>query len=61
MGGKEGEDAVNDVERMLALLREAGLGERVALSLKPESEHNEQAWRAEFPVAVRFLFGLPAD
>lgn len=61
MGGKEGEEAVDDVERMLALLRAAGLDERATLSLEPESEHNEKAWRAEFPRAVRFLFGLPAD
>lgn len=59
VGGKEGEDTVADAERMLAVLRERGAGDRATLSLEPAFEHNEQAWRTEFPRAVRFLFGLP--
>lgn len=59
MGGKEGDDALQDVQRMLGLLRAQGMGERATLSVEPEFEHNEKAWRAEFPRAVRFLFGLP--
>jgi predicted alpha/beta superfamily hydrolase len=62
MGGKEGEDAVRVVRRMHALLLERGLGMRAALSVKADGEHNEKAWRGEFPAAVRFLFELaPAD
>lgn len=62
VGGKEGEDTVANAQRMLGVLRGRGLGERATLSLEPAFEHNEAAWRAEFPRAVRFLFGLsPAD
>ena len=59
MGGREGEQALEDVRRMHALLLERGLDGRVALSVQPDGEHNEKTWRGEFPAAVRFLFGLP--
>lgn len=61
MGGKEGEDAVARVESMAAILRaHPGGEEAVALHVEPDAEHNEAAWRAEFPRAMRWLFGLPA-
>ena len=59
MGGREGEQGLEDARRMHAQLRGQGLGERVALSVEPDGEHNEKTWRREFPKAVRFLFGLP--
>jgi predicted alpha/beta superfamily hydrolase len=61
MGGKEGEESVPQVARMAAILHaQPGAGaESVALRIVPEAEHNETAWRAEFPRAVRWLFGLP--
>ena len=59
MGGKEGADALADAERMQSLLQERGLGARAVLSVEPDFEHNEKAWRGEFPKAVRFLFDLP--
>lgn len=59
MGGREGGEAVPDVERMAAQLREtlAGPG-NVTLHVAAAAEHNEAAWREAFPVAVRWLFGL---
>jgi predicted alpha/beta superfamily hydrolase len=59
MGGKEDEQSVQQVRRMLELLRAQGLRERATLSLQAQFEHNEKAWREEFPRAVRFLFELP--
>lgn len=60
MGGREGDEAVPLVQRMEQVLRtRAGMADRVTLQLMPDAEHNEAAWRAAFPVAVRWLFGLP--
>ena len=60
MGGREGGEAVPDVERMAAQLREtlAGPG-NVTLHVAAAAEHNEAAWRHAFPVAVRWLYGIP--
>jgi hypothetical protein len=59
MGGKEGEDSVPLLERMARLLRaQPALAEAVAVRVDLASEHNETAWRAVFPDAMRFLFDL---
>jgi len=55
-GGREGDSAVADAERMAALLRQRPDGANVALRVAVDAEHNEAAWRAEFPRAVRWLF-----
>lgn len=61
MGGKEGVDSVAKVEEMASALRaHPGGNGGVAVRIVPEAEHNEAAWRAEFPRAVRWLFGLQA-
>lgn len=58
MGGREGEQSVAQVQRM-ALALQPHLGEgNVRVSVAADAEHNESAWRAEFPVAVRWLFGV---
>lgn len=60
MGGKEGEEAVPLVHRMEQVLRmHPGGPGNVTLRVVPDAEHNETAWREAFPVAVRWLFGLP--
>ncbi len=62
MGGKEGDNAVADTERMATLLRERPDGdENVTLRVAADAEHNEAAWRAEFPRAVRWLFADGVD
>ncbi|KGM55810.1 hypothetical protein N800_11915 [Lysobacter daejeonensis GH1-9] len=59
MGGKEGDEAVPLVQRMEQVLRtQPDMADRVTLQLVPDAGHNEAAWRAAFPVAVRWLFGL---
>lgn len=60
MGGKEGDESVPQAARMAAILHaQPGAGEdAVALRIVPDAEHNEAAWRAEFPRAVRWLFRL---
>lgn len=58
MGGREGGDSVQHVERMAQLLRTHLPVDNVAVSIAAEAEHNERAWRAEFPVAVRWLFAV---
>ena len=59
MGGREGDDSVPSLEKMAAILRSQP-GVQVVSHVAPEAEHNETAWRAEFPRAVRWLFELPA-
>ncbi|MFC5568760.1 alpha/beta hydrolase [Lysobacter yangpyeongensis] len=60
MGGREGDEAVPLLQRMATILRAQPNGESaVAVHVVPEGEHNEVAWRAEFPRAVRWLFELP--
>ena len=60
MGGREGEESVAVVERMARTLQEqAADGVDVTANVVAEAEHNEAAWRAEFPRAVRWLFALP--
>ncbi len=57
MGGREGADSVSQLETMASILRahHADAG-NVMMRVVPEAEHNEAAWRAEFPLAVRWLF-----
>jgi predicted alpha/beta superfamily hydrolase len=61
-GGREGDakDSVETVaysERMATMLRHDQPGLSLRSVVRPEGEHNERAWRAEFPAAVQFLFG----
>lgn len=59
MGGKEGDEAVANVARMAAILHaQPGGADSVELHIEPDAEHNEAAWRKEFPRAMRWLFGL---
>ena len=60
-GGSEGLGMVPDTERMAALLAEHGVPRHnLKLEVNPVGRHNEAAWRAEFPRAIRWLFRLPA-
>jgi predicted alpha/beta superfamily hydrolase len=60
VGGREDEEAVPDVERMIALLdTQDHAGGDIALHVEPGAKHDERAWRAEFPRAVAWLFELP--
>lgn len=55
-GGREDEHMLDNMWHMVALLR--GLAERdLRVRVEPQAEHNEAAWRAEFPRAVEWLFG----
>jgi predicted alpha/beta superfamily hydrolase len=63
IGGREGDESVPDLRRMVALLatpdRPPG---DITVHVAPEAEHNERAWRAEFPRAIAWLFDLrPLD
>jgi predicted alpha/beta superfamily hydrolase len=61
MGGREGEESVRNVERMAQLLRNHLEAGNVAARVAADAEHNEKAWRAEFPGAVRWLFGVSPE
>jgi alpha-glucosidase len=57
-GGSETDTMVPDTRRMVAVLRQAGLPRRnLEVVINPVGRHNEDAWRAEFPRAVAWLFG----
>jgi predicted alpha/beta superfamily hydrolase len=60
IGGREDEESVPDVDRMIALLgtQDHAPGD-FTVHVVPEAQHNERAWRAEFPRAVAWLFELP--
>jgi predicted alpha/beta superfamily hydrolase len=66
VGDNEGEEegdkekTVERVRQMEALLLRSQ-GKRIALAtvVRPGASHNEAAWRSEFPLAIRFLFGDP--
>lgn len=59
MGGREGEESLQHVGRMAGILRaQPGHADDVALHVVGDAEHDEHAWRVEFPRAVRWLFGL---
>ena len=59
IGGNEGDESVPDVQRMLALLATTSPPpQAIALRIEPGAQHNERAWRAEFPLAVAWLFGV---
>ncbi|KQY52318.1 alpha/beta hydrolase-fold protein [Lysobacter sp. Root494] len=60
-GGREGEESVSQLETMASILRAHSGGDNgVTVHVVPEAEHNEAAWRAEFPRAVRWLFDVGA-
>lgn len=66
-GGKEGEKTLpgmsemeRDMNRMVGAVRGTGFPSRnLAVDVNPEAQHNEAAWRAEFPKAVTWLFAPP--
>lgn len=63
-GGREGENAMPglgemevNMKRMVDAIRAAGVPSRnLVVDVNPEAQHNEAAWRAEFPKAVTWLF-----
>jgi len=63
IGGREGDESLPDVRRMMALPVPAGRAPAdITLHVEPDARHDERAWRAEFPRAVAWLFGVrPLD
>ena len=63
IGGREGDESVPDVQRMLLVVAgQHPAPQSIALRIVPGAQHDEQAWRAEFPLAVAWLFGVkPLD
>jgi predicted alpha/beta superfamily hydrolase len=60
IGGREGDETVPDAQRMAAQLQRAlPRGAAVTLHVVRGAQHNESAWRTEFPTVVRWLFQLP--
>jgi len=57
-GGKEGRGMVEPAERMARLLRGRFIGDSPTLHVADAAGHNEAAWRAELPRALRLLFRL---
>lgn len=56
-GGSEDETMVPNARQMAAVLRRSGLPpQNLAVEVNPVGRHNENAWRAEFPRAVVWLF-----
>ncbi|MCK9687448.1 alpha/beta hydrolase [Scleromatobacter humisilvae] len=63
IGGKEGDESVPDLERMIPLLATPDHAVRgITLHIEPDARHDEKAWRAEFPRAIAWLFEVrPLD
>lgn len=57
-GGREGSRMAPLAERMHALLARQLPAEQLSLHIADEAGHNEAAWRAELPAALKTLFRL---
>jgi len=55
-GGREGGGMAGQTRQMHKQLAKQLQPEQLSLNSAPEAEHNEAAWRAELPAALRFLF-----
>ena len=56
-GGKESDEMLPDMQAIVAILERQGVPARaLRVDVAPEAKHNEQAWGAEFPRAVQWLF-----
>jgi predicted alpha/beta superfamily hydrolase len=56
-GGKEDDSMVGNMQRIIDVIRQQHFPERnLAVHVEPQAQHNESAWRAEFPRAVEWLF-----
>lgn len=57
MGGKEGDEMTSGMQAMLGVVRADGIAPgNLRVSVNADAEHNERAWRAEFPAAIEWLF-----
>ena len=57
MGGAEGDQAVDDYQRMVTQLKsQSHPGSNLWFKLTPGALHNEGAWRSEFAQAVSWMF-----
>jgi predicted alpha/beta superfamily hydrolase len=57
-GGKEDENMLPDLNRMTSLVQSQGISQKnLSIRIDPAAQHNEAAWRREFPHAVEWLFG----
>lgn len=57
-GGREGGGMADDTRRMHRLLARQLPAEQLALNIAEQAQHNEAAWRAELPAALKTLFRL---
>lgn len=57
VGGDEGDGMVAGMQRMQGVLTPR-LGANLHAIVAEDAEHNEDAWRAQFPGTLRFLFEL---
>ena len=56
-GAKEGDTMLPDMQAIVAILRQRGFPRRnLRVEVNAEAQHNERAWRAEFPRAIEWLF-----
>ena len=56
-GGSEDENMVGNMNRAVALVRwQPPLANYIEVRVVPDAQHNEAAWRTEFPRAVTWLF-----
>lgn len=60
MGALEGGTAIADVERMAPLVHGAVGRTGLRVEIFPAAQHNEAAWRRQFPGAVGWLFASPS-
>jgi predicted alpha/beta superfamily hydrolase len=59
-GGSEGPEMLPDMRKIVALVRTQRFPEsNLRVEVTPAGQHNETAWRAEFPRAVNWPFAAP--
>jgi predicted alpha/beta superfamily hydrolase len=61
MGGKEGRQMLKDLRKMHGYLtKQPFAANGLSMRVVDKVDHNEAAWRVEFPLALRFLIGQSA-
>jgi predicted alpha/beta superfamily hydrolase len=58
-GAREGGSMAGQTRRMHKLFARQLPPQQLSLHIASEAQHNEAAWRAELPGALRFLFSIP--
>jgi hypothetical protein len=62
VGVKEGQDVVDNVQKMGAILKENAFPENnLMIKIIPEGVHSESFWKLEFEAAIKWMFKIDTN